>query len=216
MTTTKRRTTNDRADVPSDRLIEPTVAYNRSESRAVFGNSAPAAWWNDHVETWTIHRREIGRFRVELIAKTPRELDLSWLVTSAHRDGDRLRIVDSCRYTNADVQEYGADTVTRWINEDRRHMAEIVRSYLGMQETPRVFVASARVVLMNHDIELGQSSRLYGCIYDSWADFVGYEEGRTPWNGYAGDLVAEAMADARAELGALRRDLCTESTGRHE
>jgi hypothetical protein len=202
--------------VPTDRLLTPHVHHNRSEPAAVIDGDAPASWFNDLDDTTVFFERSVGRFRVELEAHTARDLDLSWLVTDAVRTEDDLRILSSCRYTQADVKEHGADAVTEWINSDRMHMADIIRAYVGMQSTPRVFMARAVVRLRRNNMILGRSSFLGQCIYDSWADFTGHADGRTPWDGYAEDLIREAIGDARHELEDLRSVVCAVPDGARE
>jgi hypothetical protein len=46
--------------------------------------------------------------------------DLSWLETKIEDE----KIVDSCRYTDKDIAQYGIEQVQEWIEQDRRRLAE--------------------------------------------------------------------------------------------
>jgi len=46
--------------------------------------------------------------------------DLSWLETTVEDE----TIVDSCRYSDKDIAQYGIEQVQEWIEQDRRRLAE--------------------------------------------------------------------------------------------
>jgi len=139
----------------------------------------------------TIMRRvETGRFEVRFTAKTCAHLHLDWLHTKAFiRDGGGLVILESSRYSQPCIEDYGDEQVIEWINQDREEMAKIIRSYVGISNEVRIFDARVEVVHKASGAVLGAAA-LGGCIYDSYEEFC-------RGGGYASDLVAEAVSEAR-------------------
>jgi len=169
-------------------LETPTVEIARGHSLRIDGDTEPR-FYNDLEQSAVIRTIETDCFEVRFIAETPRDLDLSCLITKAHVDQGTLFIDESSRYSKATVEKHGADQVIEWINEDRRHMAEVIRSYTGLSDEVAVFDARVQVVHKDSEAVLGEDT-LGGCIYDSFEDFC-------QGGGYASDMVAVAIEQAR-------------------
>jgi hypothetical protein len=146
----------------------------------------------------------VGDFTVNFIARATSYLELGWLYTRAEvfGSGDDLgvRIYDSARYSQGDVEKYGPRQVIRWINEDRRELAKIGASFAGVRSVPKIF--DAIVEVRREQLGAIGSDRLHGCIYDSYETFC-------RGGGYASDLASSAIAEAREKLSSIKKDLCT-------
>jgi len=177
-------------------IQSPLVCIARDHNIRI-DNDMETAYYNHLDESEVMREIETDRFIVRFTAKTERHLDLSWLLTKAFiRDGGGLVIRESQRYGQREVDEYGEEQVIEWINEDRREMAEIIRSYVGLSDDAQIFVAVVEVIHKASGAVLG-SDRLGGCIYNSYEEFC-------QGGGYASDLVHHAVKQAREAIA----DLC--------
>lgn len=173
------------------KLREPTVKIDRDWTVRINGDTN-ARFRNELTERDVMRTIETDRFTVRFLAETCSDLDLSWLVTKARVEGGRLVIEESSRYTSKTVDKYGSEKVIQWINGDREHMAEVIRSYVGLSDEVAVFDARIQVVHNESGAVLGERT-LGQCIYDSYEDFC-------QGGGYASDLVSEAISEARDAL----------------
>jgi len=173
----------------TQKIEEPTVRLSRRHNIKVHGDME-TAFYSDLNQSEVMRTIETDRFRVEFVANTCKQLELDWLLTEAKvSNSGHLTIKRSCRYTQGDVRKHGSEQVIEWINMDRKHMANLIASYMGLAATPRIFNAEVRVVHKESGAVLGQDS-LCSCIYDSYEAF--YRGG-----GYASDMVAVAVGQAR-------------------
>jgi hypothetical protein len=176
----------------TQQIEEPTVRLSRRHNIKVHSDME-TTFYSDLNESETMRTIETNRFRVEFLANTCKHLKLGWLLTEAEvSDNGHLTIKQSCRYGQGDVQKHGSQQVIEWINEDRRHMADIIASYMGLAATPRIFNAEVRVVHKQSSAVLGQDS-LCSCIYDSYEAFC-------CGGGYASDMVAVVVEQAREAI----------------
>jgi hypothetical protein len=177
-------------------IERPTVRISRMDSLAI-DNNVNTTFINSAGREEAMRTIETERFRVEFIASTPHELNLDWLHTKAFiRDGGGLCIMDSMRYGDREIEEYGEAKVIEWINEDRREMAQIIREYIGAgSPNTEVFDAEVRVVHKKSGAVLGSDS-LHQCIYNSYEEFC-------RGGGYASDMVGEAIKQARDAIADL-------------
>lgn len=68
--------------------------------------------------------------RVERRLSLDEVSDASWLRTQTETTDDgQLRIIESCRYDDQDVAQYGAAQVSQWIMEDHRRLAGLGRDW---------------------------------------------------------------------------------------
>lgn len=170
-------------------LETPRIKVARGHSIRI-DNNMETSFHSDLRGEEIMRRIETERFEVRFTAEACRYLDLSWLHTKAFiRDGGGLCIRESCRYGSAEIEEYGEGQVVEWINEDRRLMARIIRSYVGLSDEVRVFEARVDVIHKPSGAVLGTDT-LGECIYDSYEEFC-------RGGGYASDMVGETVVQAR-------------------
>jgi glycerol-3-phosphate cytidylyltransferase-like family protein len=140
--------------------------------------------------------REVDHMQAELtIERIERRLsldeisDAEWLDTTAETDDEgRLRIVTSCRYSDEDVVQYGAETVTAWIHEDRRRYQAFGQDWW--------FVNAQAVAVLGvtvKDERIGTVEVASGCL-------GGAESDAPP--SYYGEITDELVAELTAQLKA--------------
>lgn len=67
--------------------------------------------------------KRIARIVIKRVADP--DPDLSWLKTEM-QDG---RIVNSCRYSDTDIEKHGLDQVVKWIEADHQRLAEFGQTW---------------------------------------------------------------------------------------
>jgi len=110
-----------------------------------------------------------------------------WLRTQTETGDDgQLHIIESCRYSDADVARYGAAQVSQWIMEDHRRLAGFGRDWWFVH-----LEAVAIVAVFAEDKRIGEVAvRSMG---------IGGVESDAPQEHYD-ELSAEELSELRDEL----------------